>query len=320
MLNDIKNVAVLGAGIMGPGIAQAFASGGLTVRLWSRSTNTLEKAKKMIAGNLDTLIETNSITKENAKAIVERIKYTTSLEDACKNVQLVQETIVENPLAKKDLFDSLNKILAADTLIVTNTSFLDPFPIMREVAPARLASFATAHWYAPAQILPLVEVARCPETTDETINTIIAILRACGKTPARLEKFVPGYIVNRIQSLLDTEIFYLLDNGICTAEQLDIAVKASFLPRAMVLGLVQRFDFGGLATHAHIIENGSYQRPPAPVHPKIYFDHINNGELGIKTGKGFYNYGNRSTVELAKERDKRLLAILKVAGNPENHI
>lgn len=316
----ITNIAVLGAGIMGPGIAEVYAGGGYNVKLWSRSEETLAKAKTMILGNMATLIEEKMLTKEDADKTMEHITFVTSLQEACTDVELIQETIVEDPEVKEKFYREISKFLAEDTIIATNTSFLDPFPLMEKAAPERSPYFTTAHWYTPAQIVPLVEVARGPQTVDGTLETISEVLHSCGKTPARLEKFVPGYIVNRIQSLLDTEIFYLMDNGICTAEQMDIAVKASFLPRALVLGIVQRFDFGGLTTHAHIMENGSYVRPPVPDHPKSYFDHIDRGERGIKNGKGFYDYGDRTPVELARERDKRLIAILKAAGNPEDHI
>ena len=319
-IGDIRSIAVLGAGVMGPGIAQSYAMGGFETRLWSRSEATLERAGKMLDGNFDTFVEAGVLTREQAAAAHSRISFTTSLERACGGVWYVQETIAEQPEAKVSLFKEVDGLVPPDALIVTNTSFLDPFPLMEEAAPARLPYFTTAHWYVPAQILPLVEVARGPRTAEETMSTVAELLRACGKTPARLEKFVPGYIVNRIQSLLDTEIFYLLDHGVCDAEQLDLAVKASFVPRALVLGLVQRFDFAGLATHAHILENGSYKRPEQDRHPRSFFEHVEKGELGIKTGRGFYDYGGRTAVELAKERDRRLLAVLKAAGDPAGHI
>ena len=319
-LSEIKNIAVLGAGTMGPGIAQSYAMGGRRVRLWTRSAATLARAREALTSGLSTYVEQGLLSCKEAEAARTRVEFTNSFEAACSGAKYVQETIVEDADAKISLFSQLDRLVEPDAIVVTNTSFLDPFPLMEKAAPARLAYFTTAHWYVPAQILPLVEVARGPKTSEETMQTVCALLRLCGKTPARLEKFTPGYIVNRIQSLLDTEIFYLLDNGICTAEELDLAVKASFVPRAMVLGLVQRFDFAGLGTHAHILENGSYDRPAQDRHPRAFFDHVEKGELGIKTGKGFYDYGGRAPSELTRERDKRLLAILRAAGDITKHI
>jgi 3-hydroxyacyl-CoA dehydrogenase len=110
---------------------------------------------------------------------------------------------------------------------------------------------------------------------------------------------------------LNTEVFYLLSEGICTAEQLDLAVKASFMPRGLLLGLVQRYDFTGLDISANNIINSSYVMPPADPRPKALFDHVDKGELGVKTGKGFYDYGGRSPQEVSRERDKLLLRIFE---------
>lgn len=143
------------------------------------------------------------------------------------------------------------------------------------------------------------------------METILALLRACGKKPVRLEKYVPGYIINRIQILLNTEVFYLLENGVCTPEQMDMAVKASLMPRGMVLGLVQRYDFTGLDISANNIINGSYVMPETSKHPAALFDHVDKGELGIKTGKGFYDYAGRSREELCAKRDHLLFRVLQ---------
>jgi 3-hydroxyacyl-CoA dehydrogenase len=116
-------------------------------------------------------------------------------------------------------------------------------------------------------------------------------------------------LINRIQILLNTEIFYLLDEGICTPEQLDLAVKASFMPRGLVLGLVQRYDFTGLDISANNIKNASYKMPPVDSHPKALFDRVEKNELGVKTGKGFYDYHGRGLEELNRRRDRMLLKV-----------
>jgi len=206
------------------------------------------------------------------------------------------------------VFEELDQLLPDDVIIVSNASSLNPFKLMPE---RRLPYFTTAHWFAPPQIIPLVEVAKGERTTEETMSTAIGLLKQCGKAPVRLEKFVPGYIINRLQILLNTEVFYLLDNGICTPEQLDLAVKASLMPRGMVLGLVQRYDFTGLDISANNIINASYVMPETSKRPKALFDHVDKGELGVKTGKGFFDYSGRSYEELCKKRDKMLFKVLK---------
>jgi 3-hydroxybutyryl-CoA dehydrogenase len=307
-LDDIKKIAVLGAGTMGPGIAQNYAMGGYEVSLYTRSEGTLAKAKVMLRTNLDTFVEEELLTAKEADKVMERVSFFNDVAGAVKGAQFIQETIAEKPDAKKALFEELDSILPMDAIIVSNASSLNPFLF---VPDRRQPYFTTAHWYAPPQIIPLVEVAKGENTSEETMSVTIELLQKCGKIPVRMEKFVPGYIINRIQILLNTEVFYLLDNGICTPEQLDLAVKASLMPRGLVLGLVQRYDFTGLDISANNIINASYVMPETSKRPKALFDHVDKGELGVKTGKGFYDYKGRSPAEVCKKRDKLLFKVFK---------
>jgi 3-hydroxybutyryl-CoA dehydrogenase len=306
-LADIKKIAVIGAGTMGPGIALNFSQGGYTVSLYTRSVGTLDKAKVMLRANLDTFVKEGVMTAADAKAVEGRISFTNSLDEAIAGAQFIQETVAEKPDIKKELFAELDAKLPLDVIIVSNASSLNPFALMP--AERRMPYLTTAHWYAPPHIIPLVEVAKGEKTSEETMATAIALLDKCGKIAVRLEKFVPGYIINRIQILLNTEVFYLLDNGICTPEQLDLAVKASLMPRGMVLGLVQRYDFTGLDISANNIINASYKMPETSKRPTALFDHVDKGELGVKSGKGFFDYGGRSPAELSAQRDKMLLKV-----------
>ncbi len=311
-LADIKKIAVLGAGTMGPGIAQTYAMGGYEVSMYTRSEATLEKAKVMVRTNLDTFIEEELLTEAEAEEVAARITYTNSVEECVAGAQFVQETVAEKADIKIPLFEQIGKLLPPDAIIVSNASALNPFTLVPE---SRLANFTTAHWYAPPHIIPLVEVAKGEQTSEETMAVTVELLQKCGKTPVRMEKFVPGYIINRIQILLNTEVFYLLDNGICTPEQIDLAVKASLMPRGMVLGLVQRYDFTGLDISANNITNASYVMPETSKRPSALFDHVEKGELGVKSGKGFYDYDGRTPAELAKKRDKMLFKVFKAAGD-----
>lgn len=311
-LEDIKKIAVLGAGTMGPGIVQAYASGGYEVTMYTRSESTMEKARIMLDTNLATFVEEGEYTQEQADAIKARISYTRSVEEAVAGAQFVQETVAEKPDIKTEIFKQLDELLPMDAIIVSNASSLNPFLYVPE---RRQANFTTAHWFAPPHILPLVECAKGEKTSEETMSVTIALLEKCGKTAVRLEKFTPGYIINRIQILLNTEVFYLLDNGICTPDQLDLAVKASLMPRGMVLGLVQRYDFTGLDISANNIINQSYVMPETSKRPSALFDHVDKGELGVKSGKGFYDYGDRTPAELSKERDKKLLEVFRATGH-----
>lgn len=305
---DVKKIAVLGSGTMGHGIAQRYAMGGYEVHLYDVVETALENAKKLIRQNLEVFAEEEWFVADDIEATMARISYTTDMAEAVKDVQFVQETVPERPEIKRETYEKLDKILPEDVIIVSNASALNPFELVPE---RRLPMFSTAHWYAPPHIVPLVEVAKGEKTRDDVVETVMAVLKKCGKAPVRMEKYVKGYIINRLQILLNTEVYYLLENGICTPEMLDMAVKASFMPRGCVLGLVQRMDFTGLDITCNNLINKSYVIPEVPERPAVLFDHFEKGELGVKTGKGFFDYSGRDKAEVLKLRDQRLIQVFK---------
>jgi 3-hydroxybutyryl-CoA dehydrogenase len=234
-----------------------------------------------------------------------RIGYVEDLAACVEGADYVVETIIENVDAKRSLFAALDMMLPEKTIIASNTSALDVFGLMPK---RRLPWTVIAHWFAPPHIVPLVEVVKCDETLEESVETTMDLLRKIGKMPILLQSYLPGFIINRLQMILNKEVFYLLDNGYVTPEQLDAAVRASLAPRMMVLGLVQRIDFGGLDISARNIENRQYQPPPDDPRPLSLFDHIERGELGVKSGRGFFDYGGQPIAEILEERDEKLLA------------
>ncbi|MGI5971038.1 MAG: 3-hydroxyacyl-CoA dehydrogenase family protein [Oscillospiraceae bacterium] len=307
---DVNKIAVLGAGTMGPGIAQCFATGGYNVALWTRSEATREKARVTLHKNLETFAEEGVIDHKDIEAIFGRVEFPLTVSQAVKNAELVMETIVENADAKKELYAELDGMLPEDTIIASNTSFLNIFEIMPE---RRLPCTVIAHWYSPPQLIPLVEVVKNEKTYPEYADIALKLLEKCGKTAVPMKKFIRGYIVNRMQMCMNQELFYLLDNDYCTPEDLDKAVKASIIPRAMVLGLCQRADFGGLDMTANNYRNKSYQLPPENPMPKTLAEHVEKGELGFKTGKGFYDYSGKDKQEILRKRDKQLFEAFKLA-------
>ena len=307
-LDDIRRVAVLGAGTMGPGMAQTFAQGGYPVCVWSKFPEEHERALRVVRTNLETFVQHDMLRKAEIEPIVGRLTFTTDLEAAVKDADVVVECIIENLQIKKDIFLQLDALCKDDAILASNTSFLNIFEVTPE---RRQAHTVIAHWFAPPHILPLVEVVRGPKSSDDTVNTKVALLKKVGKTPIVMEKFVPGFAMNRILRILGRETFFLLDNGYITPDQLDLAVKASIAPRMMVLGLVQRYDFTGLDLSARNLENPDFLEPPLDNRPKSLFDLVEKGHFGVKTGKGFFDYSGRKLEDVLRERDDKLLKVLK---------
>lgn len=309
-INDIKKIAVLGAGTMGPGIAQMFAMGGYPVTMWTRSEATRDKAKETLYKSLQTFVEEDLLPADQLESTYARVSFALTVEEAIKGADFIQETIVENKQAKLDLYAEVDKYVGDDCIIASNTSGLNVFELVPE---KRLPQMVIAHWYAPAQLIPLVEVVKSDKAPQVYAEITVELLEKCGKTAVLMKKFIRGYIANRMQMCLNQELFYLLDNGYCSAEDIDKAVKTSFIPRAVVLGLCKRADFGGLDMTANNFTNKSYTMPPEVDMPKTLAEHIEKGELGFKSGKGFYDYTGVNKQEVMAKRDKQLFEVFKLS-------
>jgi 3-hydroxybutyryl-CoA dehydrogenase len=306
--NEIRKVAVLGSGTMGPGIAQVFAQHGYALAVWSKVPEEHERALKVVRTSLETFVQHEMLQPDEVDNIMKRLSFTTDLAAAVSDADLIVECIVENLEIKGALFRSLDALCKHDALIASNTSFLNIFRVTPE---SRQSRTVIAHWFAPPQIMPLVEVVRGPMSSENAVTTMVELLRQVGKTPIVMQKFVPGFAINRMLRILGRETFFLLDNGYITADQLDLAVKASLAPRMMVLGLVQRYDFTGLDLSARNLENPDFLEPPLDNRPKSLFDLVEKGHLGVKTGRGFYDYSDRKFEEVLRERDDKLLKVIK---------
>ena len=295
---------------MGPGIAQMFAIGGYQVTMWTRSEETRDRARETLYKSLQTFVEEGLIPSASLETINARVSFALTVEEAVNGADFIQETIVENRDAKTELFLKIDSAVGDDTIIASNTSGLNVFDLIPQ---RRLKQAVIAHWYSPAQLIPLVEVVKSEQAPQVYADITVELLEKCGKTAVMMKKFIQGYIANRMQMCLNQELFFLLDNGYCTPEDIDRAVKASFIPRAVVLGLCKRADFGGLDMTANNYKNKSYSMPPEVDMPATLQDHLEKGELGFKAGKGFYDYAGVDKQALMAKRDKQLFEVFKLA-------
>jgi len=310
VIEDIRKILVVGAGTMGHGIAQSFAQEGYDVSLFSRSEQTLDRAKALIKSSLDTLAQEGMIDRKQIPAITGRIKMTRSLEEGARDADIAFETVVENRESKIEVFNQLDKLCPSKTLLASNTTSLNVFDFIKTSRPGNVL---IAHWYTPPQIIPLVDVVKGPETSEDSVQVMLALLKKIGKTPLYLRKFISGYLISRWQIANLRDILYLIDNDIVTPEELDMAAKAGWAMRMMVLGLIQRMDFGGLDLSVKSLDNPYVrsQMTPLDYKPVKIYELVKQGHLGVKTGKGFYDYKGKSEAELCQERDVKLIRILK---------
>lgn len=303
----MNNVTIVGAGTMGHSLAQVFAQGGYQVFLNDISQNILIRAKSLIEANLETLAEVGLFDSKDHSAVVEeRITYTTDLAAAVASSKLVIEAIVEDPDAKKELFSELDRLSPPEAILASNTSYLDIYEFVETRRPGKVI---ITHWFAPPHIIPLVEIVPGPHTSPETVGIVKKILDNLGKQTIVLNKFLPGFIANRLQAALSLEVYHLLDNGYATPEDIDRATKASFGLRMPILGLVKRVDFTGLDLAQKALRNKSYGPPPVKGRSEVVDLMISQGRLGVKAGKGFYDYGDTPIEEILRERDLKLLKL-----------
>ncbi|HSR13272.1 MAG TPA: 3-hydroxyacyl-CoA dehydrogenase family protein, partial [Thermodesulfobacteriota bacterium] len=294
-VREIQNVTIVGAGTMGHSLAQVFAQGGYNVRLNDTSEKILSQARNLISSNLKTLSDLGYLEEGGPGPVLSRIRTSANLEEAAGSADLVIEAIVEDEAEKKAMFARLDRICPPKAILASNTSQLDIFKFVETRRPGKVL---ITHWFAPPHIVPLVEVVRGPETSQETVDTVTAVLLKLGKKPIVIAKFLPGFIANRIQNAIGVEVFNLLDNGYATAEDIDTATKASFGLRMPILGLVKKLDFTGLDLIQKVRSNATYKIPPLPSRSKSVDALVEKGKLGVKTGSGFYEYGGRTPEEI----------------------
>ena len=302
-LNDIKHIMVVGAGTMGHSIAQVYAQSGIEVDLVDLNQEMLEHAIKLIKSNLTTLAEVERLSHEEIQSILNRIHPTINLSEAASRADLVVEAVNELTEIKNKVFSELNEYCSEDTIFASNTSGLNIFEIVEVKKPERLV---INHWFAPPHIIPLVEIVSGPNTSPEILDLSLKLMKKLGKKPIVLKEFVPAFIVNRIQNVISVQFYEMIAKGWATAEQIDLAIKTSLGIRLPIVGVVQSQDFTGLDLVLDIQKAYRMNRR----FPQVE-EMVNRGNLGAKTGKGWYDYGGRTEEEILKKRDKMYLKMLE---------
>jgi 3-hydroxybutyryl-CoA dehydrogenase len=296
---DIKTIAIIGSGFIGPGIAQVFASSGYSVWMMDIKPEMLTKARESLQANLLQMAEAGIIAPGETETTVQKVQFTTDMVQAVKPAQLVIEAVSENMGLKQNIFRQLDSLCPPEIILCTNTSVMS----ISEIASKSIhrERIVGTHFWNPPYLIPLVEVVKGQDTSDEILNLTYAVLKKAGKHPVKCLKDVPGFIANRLQHALWREAISIVENGIADAATVDEAIKNSFAVRLPVLGPLENADMVGLdltfSIHDYILKH--LEASPTP--SKFLTDKIQRGELGFKSGQGFYHW---TPAEIQQTRDK----------------
>jgi 3-hydroxybutyryl-CoA dehydrogenase len=270
-------ITVIGAGLMGHGIAQVFALAGHDVTIYDSFEKTLATAKERILTNLKDLGDEESA--------VDRVTPQADLAKAVRDADYVFEAVLEDLPLKQTLFAEIERHVRPDTILASNTSVIPITDIMQGLKRRERA--LGTHWWNPPYLVPLVEVIETQWTSPETIAFTMKLHADAGKKPAHVKKDVPGFIGNRLQHALWREAIALVENGICDAETVDTVIKAAFGRRLAVLGPLENADMVGtdltLAIHKTVLPVIDSRPGPSPYLEKL----VQDGKLGFKSGEGF---------------------------------
>jgi 3-hydroxybutyryl-CoA dehydrogenase len=285
---EIKTIAVIGAGIMGRGIAHVAALGGYRTVLEDLIPGALRKAEGDIRANLDKAVELKKVSSADADAAFKRLEYAGSVEEAAREADLVIEAVPEEMESKIEIFTLLDKVCRPGTILASNTSSLS----ITEIASVtyRAKKCVGMHFFNPVHKMKLLEVVRALETDDETIAAAADVGRRMGKEVVVIKES-PGFITSRINAMIGNEAFYMLQEGIASAGDIDKALK---LGLNHPMGPFELVDLVGLDTRLHILEYlhktlGEKYRPSP-----LLVQYVKSGRLGKKSGRGVYEYAVES--------------------------
>lgn len=296
---EINKILIAGAGTMGYTIAEIFADQSYDVTIYDVSKDALAGARKHITTDYDEKLATN-------------IKYTDDT-SAFENTDLVIETIIENEQIKKEFYKQISPLTDPTTIIATNTSGISINKLAEAVThPER---FVGMHWFNPSNLVLLIEIIKGDATNNAVAQTINELCLKIGKRPVIVKKDVPGFVANRIQFTILREVLDLIEKDVIDPEGVDDIMKYGLGFRYACAGPLEIADFGGLDTFYHISDYLMEDLCSSPDIPKKLADLYENNNLGVKTGKGFYDYSEGKAEEAVSKRNKNLNAIFDALYN-----
>ncbi|HJV17942.1 MAG TPA: 3-hydroxyacyl-CoA dehydrogenase family protein [Bacillales bacterium] len=306
----VSNITVIGSGVMGSSIAQSFATHGYSVILNDVKEEFLNKANERIKDNLSLLVEEEVLSEEKTQIALSNISFTTNLKEAISQADFIIEAVPEIIEVKWDLYQKLEPIMKQNTIVASNTS---TFPISLLVEKTSIADrMIIVHFFNPAHLVPLVEIVKHDQTKPEVVEKTMNLIRNIDKSPILLKKEISGFIANRLQTALMREAFYLLDQGIASARDIDTAITAGPGFRWAFTGPIEIADFGGLDTWQSVFDNVAPDLDKSKRAPVIIREMVKLGKLGTKSGEGIYTYADSTLTQKINTRDRQFIQLGKI--------
>ena len=309
-IEEIRTIGVIGAGLMGHGIAQVFALKGYKVKLFDNDPKVLESAPEKIHNNLQTLLEMHLVEPQGIEDCLNHLQLCHTLPEMCEGVELTIEAVSENVDLKRAIFGELEALTTPQTILCSNTSGIS-IGLISENLRFKERVIGT-HFWNPPHIVPCVEVIKSQFAADEVFHTVIELMERVGKKPVRVLKDIPGFLGNRLQHALWREAISLVEKGIAAPEDIDGVVKYGFGLRLPFIGPLETADLAGLDLvydiHKYLFSDLENRSTPSPLLKTL----LDQKATGVKSKKGFYNWTDERTKQIIQQRDKALLKITEV--------
>jgi len=309
----IKKIAVLGAGTMGHGIAEAFAMHGYEVNLYETDEEVLKTVKETIKDELSLLVEEEIIKENDIPIILDRIALYTDLKEAAADRDYVIEAVPEILELKQEIFELLDRHCPENTILASNTSSLRLDDMMQKVSPERKKRMLVNHWYNPAHIMPIAELSFFGNMPEDIYKTVESLYHSIGKQTVKVLKDVPGLVANRIQQGVAREVFSLIEMGVAAPADIDKALKFGPAFRYATTGQLEIADFGGLDIWCTVGDNLLGVMDNSQSANNLLRQKVAEGKLGLKTGEGFYSYKGPAAGMVTKRYLKKLIHQLKAS-------
>lgn len=313
-LDSIKRVGIAGAGTMGSGIALIFAKKGYKVIVTDLTIKLLEDSRKLVDIFNQTLLAEGLMTNDEEERVMGNIDYSLD-KSAFKDCDLIIEAIVEKLEVKQSFWKEVEAIAKKDAYLATNTSGLSINSISEEVI--NKSRFVGMHFWNPPHIVPLVELIKGDETSEETVQVLRTLMKDIDKEPVVVQKDTPGFIGNRLQFAAFREALHILEEGVGTVEDIDKAMRFGPGFRYPILGPLETADLGGLDTFYYISEYLFNELSDTKEAPEILRDKLFEEKLGVKSKEGFYDYSDGKDEKAIKRRDSMLIKMLKLSNSDD---